>query len=401
MTDAYIFDAVRTPRGKGKKDGSLHVVTPVNLMAGLLRDLQQRHQLDTRLLDDVVLGCVEPAMEQGADIARTAVLMADYAQTCAGTVVSRFCASGLEAVNMAAAKVKAGEAQLTIGGGVECMSRVPMGASGGAYYTDPSVTNKLSFVPQGISADLIATLHGFSRTDVDAYAVESQRRAKHAWDNGYFKNSVMPVKDQFGLTLLAHDELMRPDATLESLATLKPSFEVPGNMGFDAIAQQVYPQVERIHHVHHAGNSSGIVDGASAVLIGTKEMGQALGLKPRARIRAAASVGSEPTIMLTGPAPSARKALKNGAMQASDIDLWELNEAFASVVLLFMQELNIDHSKINVNGGAIAMGHPLGATGAIILGTVLDELERRDLNTALINLCVGGGMGTATIIERV
>ncbi|QQD20876.1 acetyl-CoA C-acetyltransferase [Oceanospirillaceae bacterium ASx5O] len=401
MTDAYIFDAVRTPRGKGKKDGSLHVVTPVNLMAGLLRDLQKRHQLDTRLLDDVVLGCVEPAMEQGADIARTAVLMADYAQTCAGTVVSRFCASGLEAVNMAAAKVKAGEAQLTIGGGVECMSRVPMGASGGAYYTDPSVTNKLSFVPQGISADLIATLHGFSRTDVDAYAVESQRRAKHAWDNGYFKNSVMPVKDQFGLTLLAHDELMRPDATLESLATLKPSFEVPGNMGFDAIAQQVYPQVERIHHLHHAGNSSGIVDGASAVLIGTKEMGQALGLKPRARIRAAASVGSEPTIMLTGPAPSARKALKNGAMQASDIDLWELNEAFASVVLLFMQELNIDHSKINVNGGAIAMGHPLGATGAMILGTVLDELERRDLNTALINLCVGGGMGTATIIERV
>lgn len=401
MTDAYIFDAIRTPRGKGKKDGSLHAVTPVNLMAGLLRDLQQRHQLDTRLLDDVVLGCVEPAMEQGADIARTAVLMADYAQTCAGTVVSRFCASGLEAVNMAAAKVKAGEAQLTIGGGVECMSRVPMGASGGAYYTDPSVTNKLSFVPQGISADLIATLHGFSRTDVDTYAVESQRRAKHAWDNGYFKNSVMPVKDQFGLTLLAHDELMRPDATLESLATLKPSFEVPGNMGFDAIAQQVYPQVERINHVHHAGNSSGIVDGASAVLIGTKEMGQALGLKPRARIRAAASVGSEPTIMLTGPAPSARKALKNGAMQASDIDLWELNEAFASVVLLFMQELNIDHSKINVNGGAIAMGHPLGATGAMILGTVLDELERRDLNTALINLCVGGGMGTATIIERV
>ena len=401
MIDAYIFDAVRTPRGKGKKDGSLHTVTPVNLMAGLLRDLQQRHQLDTSAIDDVVLGCVEPVMEQGADIARTAVLMADYAQTCAGTVVSRFCASGLEAVNMAAAKVKAGEAQMTIGGGVECMSRVPMGAGGGAYYTDPSVTNKLSFVPQGISADLIATLHGFSRTDVDAYAVESQRRAKHAWDNGYFKNSVMPVKDQLGLTLLAHDELMRPEATLASLATLKASFEQHGDLGFDAIAQQVYPQVERINHVHHAGNSSGIVDGASAVLIGTKEMGQALGLKPRARIRSAASVGSEPTIMLTGPAPSARKALKNGAMQASDIDLWELNEAFASVVLLFMKDMNIDHSKINVNGGAIAMGHPLGATGAMILGTVLDELERRDLNTALINLCVGGGMGTATIIERV
>jgi acetyl-CoA C-acetyltransferase len=302
---------------------------------------------------------------------------------------------------MAAAKVKAGEAQMTIGGGVECMSRIPMGAGGGAYYTDPAVTNKLSFVPQGISADLIATLNGFSRADVDAYAVESQRRAKHAWDNGYFKNSIIPVKDQLGLTLLDRDEHMRPEATVESLAGLKPSFEMHGGLGFNAIAQQVYPQVERINHVHHAGNSSGIVDGASAILIGTKEMGQALGLKPRARIRSAASIGSEPTIMLTGPAPSARKALKNGMMQASDIDLWELNEAFASVVLLFMKDMNIDHSKINVNGGAIAMGHPLGATGAMILGTVLDELERRDLNTALINLCVGGGMGTATIIERV
>lgn len=401
MTDAYIFDAVRTPRGRGKKDGALHTVTPVNLMSGLLKSLQQRHNLDTSQLDDVVLGCVEPVMEQGADIARTAVLMAGYNQACAGVVVSRFCASGLEAVNMAAAKVKAGEAQMTIGGGVECMSRIPMGASGGAYYTDPAVTNALSFVPQGISADLIATLHGFSRQDVDAYAVESQRRAKHAWDNGYFNNSVIPVKDQLGLTLLAHDEHMRPGATLESLAALKPSFEMHGSMGFNAIAQQVYPQVERINHVHHAGNSSGIVDGAAAVLIGTKAMGQALGLTPRARIRSAASVGSEPTIMLTGPAPSARKALKNAGLVAADIDLWELNEAFASVVLLFMKEMNIDHSKINVNGGAIAMGHPLGATGAMILGTVLDELERQDKNTALINLCVGGGMGTATIIERV
>lgn len=401
MTDAYIFDAVRTPRGKGKKDGSLHSVTPVNLMAGLLRDLQQRHQLDTSAIDDVVLGCVEPVMEQGADIARTAVLMADYAQTCAGTVVSRFCASGLEAVNVAAAKVKAGEAQMTIGGGIECMSRIPMGAGGGAYYTDPSVTNKLSFVPQGISADLIATLHGFSRTDVDAYAIESQRRAKHAWDNGYFDRSIMPVRDQFGLTLLAQDELMRPEATIESLAMLKASFEQHGSLGFDAIAQQIYPQVERINHVHHAGNSSGIVDGAAAVLIGTKEMGLALGLTPRARIRSAASVGSEPTIMLTGPTPSARKALKNAGLNARDIDLWELNEAFASVVLLFMKEMNIDHNKINVNGGSIAMGHPLGATGAMILGTVLDELERRDASTALINLCVGGGMGTATVIERV
>ena len=401
MTDAYIFDAVRTPRGRGKKDGALHRVTPVNLMSGLLKSLQQRHNLDTSQLDDVVLGCVEPVMEQGADIARTAVLMAGYNQACAGVVVSRFCASGLEAVNMAAAKVKAGEAQMTIGGGVECMSRIPMGASGGAYYTDPAVTNALSFVPQGISADLIATLHGFSRQDVDAYAVESQRRAKHAWDNGYFNNSVIPVKDQLGLTLLDHDEHMRPGATLESLAALNPAFEMHGGMGFDAIAQQVYPQVERIHHVHHAGNSSGIVDGAAAVLIGTKEMGQALGLTPRARIRSAASVGSEPTIMLTGPAPSARKALKNAGLTAGDIDLWELNEAFASVVLLFMKEMNIDHSKINVNGGAIAMGHPLGATGAMILGTVLDELERQDKTTALINLCVGGGMGTATIIERV
>lgn len=401
MTEAYIFDAVRTPRGRGKKDGALHSVTPVNLMAGLLRDLQIRHNLDTSQVDDVVLGCVEPVMEQGADIARTAVLMANYNQTCAGTVVSRFCASGLEAVNIAAAKVKAGEAQMVIGGGVECMSRVPMGAGGGAYYTDPAVTNALNFVPQGISADLIATLHGFSRTDVDSYAVESQRRAALAWANGYFNNSVIPVKDQLGLTLLDRDEHMRPDATVASLAGLNPSFEMHGNLGFNAIAQQVYPQVERINHVHHAGNSSGIVDGAAAVLIGTKEMGKALGLTPRARIRAAASVGSEPTIMLTGPAPSARKALKNAGMSATDIDLWELNEAFASVVLLFMKELNIDHSKINVNGGAIAMGHPLGATGAMILGTVLDELERQDKNAALINLCVGGGMGTATIIERV
>ncbi|MEN9465554.1 MAG: hypothetical protein RL217_1735 [Pseudomonadota bacterium] len=401
MTDAYIFDAVRTPRGRGKKDGALHSVTPVNLMSGLLKELQKRHDLDTSQLDDVVLGCVEPVMEQGADIARTAVLMAGYNHACAGTVVSRFCASGLEAVNMAAAKVKAGEAQLVIGGGVECMSRVPMGSGGGAYYTDPAVTNALNFVPQGISADLIATLHGFSRNDVDSYAVESQRRAAHAWANGYFNKSVIPVRDQLGLMLLDRDELMRPDATLDSLASLKAAFEEHGKLGFNAIAQQVYPQVEKINHVHHAGNSSGIVDGASAVLIGSKEMGKALGLTPRARIRAATSVGSEPTIMLTAPAPSARKALKNAGMSAADIDLWELNEAFASVVMLFMKEMKIDHGKINVNGGAIAMGHPLGATGAMILGTVLDELERQDKNAALINLCVGGGMGTATIIERV
>ena len=302
---------------------------------------------------------------------------------------------------MAAAKVKAGEAQLVIGGGVECMSRVPMGSGGGAYYTDPAVINALNFVPQGISADLIATLHGFSRKDVDSYAVESQRRAAHAWANGYFNKSVIPVRDQLGLMLLDRDELMRPDATLDSLASLKASFEEHGKLGFNAIAQQVYPQVEKINHVHHAGNSSGIVDGASAVLIGTKEMGKALGLTPRARIRAAASVGSEPTIMLTGPAPSARKALKNAGMQASDIDLWELNEAFASVVMLFMKELNIDHSKINVNGGAIAMGHPIGATGGMIIGTLVDELERRGLKRGVATLCAGGGIGIATIVELV
>ncbi|ASP38969.1 acetyl-CoA acetyltransferase [Bacterioplanes sanyensis] len=401
MSEAFIFDAVRTPRGRGKADGSLHSVTPVRLMSGLLAQLQQRHDLDTSQLDDVVLGCVEPVMEHGADIARTAVLMAGYHQQVAGSVVSRFCASGLEAVNMAAAKVKAGEAWLTIGGGIECMSRIPMGSGGGAYYSDPSVANALSFVPQGISADLIASLHGFSREDVDSYAVESQRRAHHAWQQGYFSNSVLPVHDELGQLLLATDELMRPETTVADLAQLKPSFLANGQLGFDAVAQQVYPQLEKINHVHHAGNSSGIVDGAAAVLIGNKSAGEALGLTPRARICSAASIGSEPTIMLTGPTPSAQKALKHASMQASDIDLWELNEAFAAVVLLFMQEMGISHEQINVNGGAIAMGHPLGATGAMILGTVLDELERRDANTALVNLCVGGGMGTATIIERV
>lgn len=399
--DAYIFEALRTPRGRGKADGSLHAVTPVKLISGLLKSLQQRHELDTALIDDLVLGCVEPVMEQGADIARTAVLMADYSQQTAGAVISRFCASGLEAVNVAAAKVKSGEAQLVIGGGVECMSRIAMGAGGGAYYSDPSVMNKISFIPQGVSADLIATLHGFSRHDVDRYAIESQRRATFAWEKGYFNRSVIPVIDDLGKITLAKDEHIRPGASTDDLAKLRPSFEIYGQIGFDAIAQQVYPQVEQINHVHHAGNSSGIVDGAAAVLIGNKEAGERMGLKPRVRIRSAASVGTEPTIMLTGPAASARKALKNAGMQVSDIDLWELNEAFASVVLLMMQELNIEHGKINVNGGAIAMGHPLGATGAMILGTVLDELERSQKSTALINLCVGGGMGTATIIERV
>jgi len=401
MTEAYIYDAVRTPRGKGRADGSLHEVTPSDLTAHVLKRLRDRNDLDTSLIDDVVIGCVEPVAEQGAVIARTAVLMADYDQTVAGTVVSRFCASGLEAINTAAAKVKSGEAQMTIGGGVEVMSRVPMGSGGGAYWSDPKVMNKIDFVPQGIGADLIATRQGFTRDDVDMYAVESQKRAKHAWDNGYFDKTIEPVKDQFGQVILGTDEHMRPEATMQSLASLNAAFEGMGGMGFDSVALQRYPDVEKINHVHTAGNSSGIVDGAAGVLIGTKEAGEAAGLKPRARIRAQASIGSEPTIMLTGPAPSARKVLKNAGMNASDIDLFELNEAFASVVLLYMQEMNVPHSKINVNGGAIAMGHPLGATGAMILSTVLDELERSDKETALINLCVGGGMGTATIIERV
>jgi len=401
MTDAYIFDAVRTPRGRGKKDGSLHEVTPTSLLTHVLQKLRDRNELDTDKVDDVVIGCVEPVSEQGAVIARTAVLMADYSQETAGTVVSRFCASGLEAVNTAAAKVKAGEAQLTVGGGVEVMSRVPMGSGGGAYWSDPAVMDKLYFVPQGIGADMIATLNNFSRDDVDAYALESQKRAKNAWDKGYFSNTIEPVKDQFGDVILDRDEHMRPEATMQSLGSLNASFEMPGQMGFDAVGIQRYPEIEKINHVHTAGNSSGIVDGAAGLLIGTKEAGERAGLKPRARIKAAASIGSEPTIMLTGPAPSARKVLKNAGMEKSDIDLWELNEAFASVVMLFMQEMDIPHDNINVNGGAIAMGHPLGATGAMILSTLLDEMERRDLETGLANLCVGGGMGTATILERV
>jgi len=401
MTDAYIFDAVRTPRGRGKKDGSLHEVTPTSLLSHVLKRLRDRNELDTGQVDDVVIGCVEPVSEQGAVIARTAVLMADYSQETAGTVVSRFCASGLEAVNTAAAKVKAGEAQLTVGGGVEVMSRVPMGSGGGAYWSDPAVMDKLYFVPQGIGADMIATLHGFSRDDVDAYALESQKRAANAWEKGYFKNTIEAVTDQFGEVILDRDEHMRPEATMQSLGSLSASFEMPGQMGFDAVGIQRYPEIEKINHVHTAGNSSGIVDGAAGLLIGTKEAGERAGLKPRARIKAAASIGSEPTIMLTGPAPSARKALKNAGMEKGDIDLWELNEAFASVVMLFMQEMDIPHDNINVNGGAIAMGHPLGATGAMILSTLLDEMERRDLETGLANLCVGGGMGTATILERV
>ena len=401
MADAYIFDAVRTPRGKGKKDGSLHEITSLSLATQVLEALRDRNNLDTSKVDDVVLGCVAPVGEQGSDIARTAVLTADYAESVAGVQINRFCASGLEAVNMAAAKVASGEAQLAIGGGVESMSRVPMGSDGGAWPTDPSSAFKTYFAPQGVSADLIASLYGFSRDDVDAYAVESQKRAAASWADGRFKKSVIPVKDQLGLTILDHDETVRGNTTMQTLAALNPSFTGMGEMAFDAVVTQRYPQVEKVNHVHHAGNSSGIVDGAAGVLIGTKEMGEALGLKARARIKGAASIGSEPSIMLTGPSLVTEKLLKKLKMEVSDIDLYELNEAFAAVVLRMMQALDIPHDKMNVNGGAIAMGHPLGATGAMILGTMVDELERSDKETALITLCVGAGMGTATVIERV
>ncbi|PIC01938.1 acetyl-CoA C-acetyltransferase [Caulobacter sp. X] len=401
MADAYIFDAVRTPRGKGKKDGSLHEITSLSLATQVLEALRDRNNLDTSKVDDVVLGCVAPVGEQGSDIARTAVLTADYAESVAGVQINRFCASGLEAVNMAAAKVASGEAQLAIGGGVESMSRVPMGSDGGAWPTDPSSAFKTYFAPQGVSADLIASLYGFSRDDVDAYAVESQKRAAASWADGRFKKSVIPVKDQLGLTILDHDETVRGSTTMQTLAALNPSFTGMGEMAFDAVVTQRYPQVERVNHVHHAGNSSGIVDGAAGVLIGTKEMGEALGLKARAKIKGAASIGSEPSIMLTGPSLVTEKLLKRLGMEVKDIDLYELNEAFAAVVLRMMQALDIPHDKMNVNGGAIAMGHPLGATGAMILGTMVDELERSDKETALITLCVGAGMGTATVIERV
>ncbi len=402
MTDAYIFDHVRTPRGRGKPDGGLHAVTPIDLATQVLASLRDRNELDTSRLDDVVFGCVSPVGEQGSCIARTAVLCADYDEGVPGKQLNRFCASGLEAVNTAAAQVMAGQSDLTIGGGIECMSRVPMGSDSGAMHADPAVAYKTYFVPQGIGADLIATRAGFTREDVDRYAVESQRRAAHAWENGYFAKSIVPVKDRLGRTVLERDEHPRPGTTLEALAGLKPAFAIPGEQaGFDAVALQKYPEVERINHVHTGGNSSGIVDGAAAVLVGSLQAGKDLGLTPRARIRGFASIGTDPTIMLTGPAPSAEKVLKRCGMSTKDIDLFELNEAFASVVLLYRQKLDIDPEILNVNGGAIALGHPLGATGAMILGTVLDELERRDLSTALVNLCVGGGMGTATIIERV
>jgi len=401
MTECFVYDTVRTPRGKGRKDGALHEVTALELGSQVLRNIRDRNNLDTSKVDDVIFGCVDPVGEQGSNIARIAVLNADYDESVAGVQINRFCASGLEACNMAAAQVMSGQSDMTIGGGVESMSRVGMGASGGAWATDPAIAIKSYFSPQGIGADLIATLEGFSRDDVDAYSVESQKRAANAWKNGYFKKSVTPVKDINGLTILDRDEHMRPDTTMQSLASLQPAFQMPGEFAFDAVAQQRYPEVEQINHVHHAGNSSGIVDGAAAVLMGTKEAGRAAGMKPRARIRAFASIGSEPSIMLTGPTYVTEKVLKRAGMKVEDIDLYELNEAFASVVLRFMKHLNIPHDKVNVNGGAIAMGHPLGATGAMILGTVLDELERRNKTTALVTLCVGAGMGTATIIERV
>lgn len=401
MTDALIFDAVRTPRGKGKKDGSLHEVTPVHLLKNLFDAVKDRNSLDTSRVDDVVLGCVTPVGEQGADIARTAVLYADWDQSVAGVTQSRFCASGLESVNLAAMKVMSGQEDLVVAGGVESMSRWPMGSDGGAMVMDPRVSAKMDFVPQGIGADMIATLEGYSRDDVDAYAVSSQQKAAAAQAAGHFANSVIPVRDLNGTVVLDRDETIRGDTSTEGLGSLKPSFAQMGAMGFDATGIRKYPQIEAINHVHHAGNSSGIVDGAALVLVGSEQIGKELGLKARARIRSVAVTGTDPTIMLTGPGPASMKALKKAGMKASDIDLWEVNEAFAAVVLRAMKDLDLDPSRVNVNGGAIAMGHPLGATGAILLGTVIDELERQDKQTAAITLCVGGGMGIATVVERV
>jgi acetyl-CoA C-acetyltransferase len=402
MADVFVYDAVRTPRGRGKKDGSLHEVPAVRLGARVLEAVRDRNGLDTGTVDDIVFGCVDPVGEAGSVIPRSSAFEAGYDMKAPGIQLSRFCASGLDAINLGAAKIAAGQDDIVISGGVESMSRVGMGMSGGAWFMDPSVGLPAYFVPQGVSADLIATKYGFSRDDVDAYAVESQKRAAKSWEKGYFKNSVVPVKDQNGLTILATDEHMRPSTDMQSLASLNPSFTMPGEMGgFAAVAQQRYPEIEEINYVHHAGNSSGIVDGAAAVLLGSKKGGKSMGLKPRARIRAFSNIGSEPAIMLTGPVDVTEKLLARAKMKLSDIDLFELNEAFASVVLRYMQAFDIDHDKMNVNGGAIAMGHPLGATGAMIFGTVLDELERRNLNTALVTLCIGAGMGTATIIERV
>ncbi|VVO95394.1 Putative acyltransferase [Pseudomonas fluorescens] len=400
MTQALIFDALRTPRGKGKADGALHSVKPVTLVAGLLTALQQRTALDTSQVDDVVLGCVTPIGDQGSDIAKTAVQVADWDVSVAGVQINRFCASGLEAVNLGAMKVRSGFEDLVVVGGVESMSRVPMGSDGGAWALDPQTNLQGHFTPQGIGADLIATLEGFSRQDVDAYALHSQQKAARARADGSFNKSLVPVQDQNGIILLDHDEFIRAESTLEGLGKLKPSFEMMGQMGFDATALRVYSHVERINHVHTPGNSSGIVDGAALMLIGSEAKGRALGLQPRARIVATAVTSTDPTIMLTGPAPATRKALAKAGLRVEDIDLFEVNEAFASVVLKFIKDMAVDPDKVNVNGGSIAMGHPLGATGCAILGTLLDELETRRLRYGLATLCVGGGMGIATIIER-
>ncbi|MCX0334713.1 acetyl-CoA C-acetyltransferase [Acinetobacter radioresistens] len=401
MSEAYIIDAIRTPRGKGKKDGSLYEVKPISLLTGLLNELQHRHQLDTSKVDDIVLGCVTPVSDQGADIAKTAAVAAGWNDDVAGVQINRFCASGLEAVNMAAMKVRSGWEDLVVAGGVESMSRVPMGSDGGPWALDPETNLHSGFVPQGIGADLIATLDGYTREDVDHFALHSQQKAAQAQASGYFKKSVIPVKDKAGVVILAEDEFIKPNTTAEGLAKLNPSFEMMGQMGFDAVALQKYPEAQKIHHVHHAGNSSGIVDGAALVLIASDKAVKEQNLKPRAKILSTALVGTDPTIMLTGPAPAARKALEKAGLSIDDIDLFEVNEAFAAVVMRFIHELKVDPAKVNVNGGAIAMGHPLGATGAMILGTLLDELERQDKKRGLATLCVGGGMGIATIIERV
>jgi acetyl-CoA C-acetyltransferase len=402
MPDAFIFDHVRTPRGRGKADGALHEVTALELATQALGAIKTRSDLDPTIIDDVVLGCVDPVGEAGGDIARAAAINAGYGNGVPGVQINRFCASGLDAVNFAAAQVMSGQHDMTIGGGIESMSRIGIGASGGAWPVDPSIALKSYFMPQGISADLIATKYGFSRAQCDEYAVQSQQRAVKAWDEGRFARSVIPVKDVNGLTILARDEHMRPDTNMQSIAQLKPAFVQMGELGgFDAVAVQAHPEIEYVEHVHHAGNSSGIVDGAAAVLIGSRDAGRSAELKPRAKIKAFANIGSEPALMLTGPIDVTEKVLKRAKMNIKDIDLIEVNEAFAGVVLRYLQAFRLNADKVNVNGGAIAMGHPLGATGAMILGTVIDELERRDLQTALVTLCIGAGMGTATIIERV
>lgn len=398
--EALIFDSVRTPRGKGKKDGSLYEVKPVELLATALRALQIRNQLDTAQVDDIVMGCVTPVGDQGADIAKAAAFVADWSEQVAGVTLSRFCASGLEAVNLAAMKIRSGWEDLIVAGGVESMSRVAMGSDGGAWALDPATNLKTGFIPQGISADLIATIEGFKRHELDSFAVSSQQKAAHARASGFFARSLVPVKDSNGLVILDQDEFIRPETTVDSLAQLKPSFAMMGELGFDCVPREKYPFVELIQHLHHPGNSSGIVDGAAALLIGSEEKGKSLGLKARARIVATAVTSTDPTIMLTGPAPATFKALKKAGLSINDIDLFEVNEAFAAVVMKFQKETGVPSEKINVNGGAIALGHPLGATGAMILGTLLDELERRSLRYGLATLCVGGGMGIATIIER-